>query len=382
MDSIFFIEADFKTVTQKFIKQGNEAEAVKKYIDEFKKLRDEQKIKDAEKRNIDFWGKQTFKSFTAFVDSLKESKNLPKKIKDKKNINGAKLITENEDWLVYLIDTVEACQLLGDDTKWCIKIPDSKWWKYYTRRMDFYFIISKNKPASDPWYKIAMGVDAKKKKRYWNSEDKEFKRLPAYLNIPKFNMAAKVKPDKIDLDGIKEEVMDLLDREITYYIMDSDNKWLQEMLDRYGERFTRERCGAVVLNFEDGENMWAWIDQINDPERLTHSVVFGCRHETNIPETYLWGYAMQPMATRLPDDLAEELQELPADSFAYIKKQISKGPKGHPIWKQKNDGCTLLTQDGITAIGFDLTRYVWVFWVDEEKLRKDFLAWIHEEKRA
>ena len=82
---------------------------------------------------------------------------------------GAKLVGENESWMVYHITSYEAAQVYGRDTKWCITgINDEGdlYWKDYhdVRGVEFYFYISKqNYTSRGNNSKYALAIWPKKK---------------------------------------------------------------------------------------------------------------------------------------------------------------------------------------------------------------------------
>ena len=185
------VEADFKSVERKFLDQGIKQAEVKKTLDTFKEIRDKHRIKKLEEKNIDYWGKQSFEDFKSFVDSLLKtsSKTSIKKDTHKKHtVDGAEFITENEDWLVYKINEYIASDLLGS-REWCI-VRKEEDFESHSKMRTFYYILSKNRNKKDNWYKIAMGIDAKGKKLYWNNFDNPpngASSIPSKeLNIPIF----------------------------------------------------------------------------------------------------------------------------------------------------------------------------------------------------
>ena len=201
------VQSDFKSVEKKFTDQHISKEDVKKYLSTFKDLRDKQKIKEVTEKNIDYWGKKSFEEFKSFVDKLVKtsSKTSIKKDTHKKHeVDGAEFITENEDWLVYKINTYKASKLLGS-RDWCIvrSEEDFESHKRLLGCMTFYYILSKTRDKEDEWYKIALGV-AEGKKLYWDNFDKPSggaSSIPLKkLKIPTF----KAKHEfSIDIEGTK-----------------------------------------------------------------------------------------------------------------------------------------------------------------------------------
>ena len=198
------VTADFKTVEKKFIKLGIDKDLVQTYIEEFKELRDKNRIASISDKNIDNWGKKPWDEFKEFIDDLKKevSKTQEKKLK---KMEGAELVAENDDWYVYHITTHDACKIYGSGTKWCITQPDGRHWKSYTRRLNFYFIISKKLDEKDKFYKIAMQVNRGGGKKYWDATDQSHARVPTSLNVPKFN-ALSFESDLSPIEAIRSEI--------------------------------------------------------------------------------------------------------------------------------------------------------------------------------
>jgi len=183
------ILADFKTVKTKFLDQGIADDEVDSYLEDFKILRDRNKIKNIDEKNIDYWGGKVWEVFKKFVDDLKGTKTRTEEKKLTK-MEGAKLLAENKLWSVYQITTHEASKLYGSGTRWCLTTDNDKEFVEYLANSNIYYIISKTKPSTDPWYKIALLVDSRGTKTYWNALDAPYGDLPKGINfnIPKFKM--------------------------------------------------------------------------------------------------------------------------------------------------------------------------------------------------
>jgi len=176
------ITADFKSVEKVFLRQGVPKDDIDKTFKDFKSAKDANKIKDLQEKNIDTWAKKPFEDFKKFVDKLDSESTVSRKLGSQKT-DGAKLIAENEGWRVYKILNHQACMQYGDDTQWCIKKPDGQHWASYIKNMNFYFYVSKNRGRDDPLAKIAMNIDAKGEKEYWNAHNNNIKE-PA--GLPEF----------------------------------------------------------------------------------------------------------------------------------------------------------------------------------------------------
>ena len=167
------ILSDFKTVTKKFEDQGIDFDIIESYLSDFKKLKDQNKITDVQKKDIDFWGTQKFEDFISFIveTQAKKSKSEERKLEKAK---GAELIAENGDWVVYKITTHKAAMLYGSGTKWCITEEEGYHWKNLASNSIFYFILNK-KPDNkeEPFYKIALQIDEDGKELYWDALDNQ-----------------------------------------------------------------------------------------------------------------------------------------------------------------------------------------------------------------
>jgi len=166
------VESDFKSIEKKFLNQGIEKEEVKKTLEVFKELRDKHRIRNLEEKNIDFWGNKDFDELKNFVSTLLKtsSKTSIRKDTHKKHVvDGAEFITENSDWLVYKINDYNASDLLGS-RDWCI-VRDKDDFESHSTKMTFYYILSKNRDKEDAWYKIALSIDSKGRKLYWDNYD-------------------------------------------------------------------------------------------------------------------------------------------------------------------------------------------------------------------
>jgi hypothetical protein len=190
---------DFKSAKTIFMDKDISEEMVDRYFKEFKSLKD--RITDLNKKNIDWWAKHPFEDFAEFIDNLQQipSKNVEKKLK---KMEGAEFIIENKDWRVYQITTHEAAKLYGSGTKWCITQATSNHFDDYIKENNFYFIISKNRPDTDHWYKICLQVDTRIERTYWDATDKNFREIPEdELNIPDFKVEKAQYRIQINKDG-------------------------------------------------------------------------------------------------------------------------------------------------------------------------------------
>ena len=220
------VVSDFKTAKNIFIKDiidanksfrqidNVETEAwVDEYIKKFKEVKNKNKIKNINEKNIDYWAKKSFKEFTTFVDELLEKPTkteLKKQQQWKMSVNGATKVAEDSEWVVFKIDTYEAATALGTKN-WCIVRDEDYWYEYDVGGREtnpecpnnFYFALSKTKSYAvkeitsskivyeDPYHKLAIQV-APNDTIIWDAHDNNHKFNTIPVRLPAWNM---VKPD-------------------------------------------------------------------------------------------------------------------------------------------------------------------------------------------
>lgn len=227
------VQADYKTVLKKFIEQGNDGAAVKQYLTEFKALKDKKDL--GEFKDIDLWGKKSFKEFKDFV---KEQKTLKSKTEEKKleKSEGAELVYKNKDWSIYKIFNHKAAMRYGAGTQWCITEEDSIRWREYTKSNVFYFLLSKNRGKENPLYKIAVQVNKHNvlDKKFWDATDIFWAKLPDPLLHEMFK-------DKEEMDKIL----------VPFEMPESD--WLKELKEKGLTDSVRdeieEKCGSSPIKY-------------------------------------------------------------------------------------------------------------------------------------
>lgn len=203
------INESYATVKDRFIRDGADKLEVKSLLDLHKKLKDMRRLKDNE-INIDVLAKgKTFDEFKSLMSRYSEKDTATKT--DKFNKLKNKIVAENDEWVVYKIDTAEEAYLFHGLTNWCIVSgSESDAEKYFDRYVfrqssNFYFIVRK-KSINDKWDYIALQL-RKNEKTYWDKNDYSHRTLPKDLNVPKLNvkyeLAVRVIPKswKLNSDG-------------------------------------------------------------------------------------------------------------------------------------------------------------------------------------
>lgn len=195
------------------IDAGVEADKAQMVVDTFNEYRKTNRIEEPVNKDVYAWLKRPANEFVDFVRELQDKvSNTQKKKRIKEE--GAELIAENEDWIVLHITTYEACCKYGAGSRWCITTENNDhYWKHYTQGgSQFYFLLSKNRPETDKWYKIALQYNNKNSMTFWDAPDKGHKHLPTGLNLPEIPVAGlenngwEVKPFDYNDKGELERV--------------------------------------------------------------------------------------------------------------------------------------------------------------------------------
>lgn len=144
-------------VVQNNWSQINDPNEVERYIDTFKILKNRQILRGKES-DISPWLKKSFEEFKAFVDQ--RNVKMQSLISQKELSRGATKVFENDKCLVVVPHTWEASCKYGAGTKWCTTSKETnEHWKSYTELgVKFYYILTKDKPITDPLYKVAIAV--------------------------------------------------------------------------------------------------------------------------------------------------------------------------------------------------------------------------------
>jgi hypothetical protein len=132
------------------------------------------------------------------MDILKRKEKEIEQKETEKNIikEGAKILFEDDNWLVYEIKNFEACQKYGAGTKWCItgKNMDGddaygrRYWDSYTADgNDFYFFLKKGSNE-----KFAVMIDEGGDHTIFNPQDRE---IPFIQDAPKVEGLPDVSQD-------------------------------------------------------------------------------------------------------------------------------------------------------------------------------------------
>ena len=184
------INESYATVKDRFVRDGADKEEVKSLLDLHKKLKDMRRLKDNE-INIDVLAKgKSFDEFKSLMSRYSEKDTATKT--DKFNELKNNIVAENDEWIVYEINTIDEAYLFHGLTKWCIvsgsKSDAEGYFDRYVfgENSNFYFIVRKT-PINDKWDYIALQLQ-QNEKTYWDKDDNNHKSLPKSLNVPKLNV--------------------------------------------------------------------------------------------------------------------------------------------------------------------------------------------------
>ena len=140
----------------KWIQQGIDPTEVELAIDFYRGLKTRNIVKGPE-ADIGFWMSKSFEEFNSFINQFK---NVKTKTQVKKEIGqDAEKVFENDRAVVIVPNTHAASCKYGAGTKWCTTTKDSQHWDQYTdTNVKFYYILTKDRPKNDRFYKIAVAV--------------------------------------------------------------------------------------------------------------------------------------------------------------------------------------------------------------------------------
>jgi len=317
------VKADFSTVKKIFLKQNAHSQEINEYFELFKELKKRDKIKNKDEKNIDRWGKKTFQEFKSFVDQLTETRT---KSQDKKlkKMEGAELVAQNDDYYIYRITTHDAVLAYGSGTKWCITQPDGRYWKQYSARNNFYFFIAKHKSKNDPLYKVAMTVNRKGKKTYWDALDEQMDTPPTQIDYE-----FKAKELAIGVEGIFERMSDERQHAEDYYnTMDAYEDYEDYIEIERGAIGNRLSDKAEAL-IQELEEYVSDDDLLKDILRSSSKLsLAGMYYERNEVFSVSLGFTDESV----DDEILEDIEELTSEE----KKELAKMCEDNDVWVSKD----------------------------------------------
>jgi len=108
------------------------------------------------------------------IEVVKE--NIKQKELEKQHKKERDIIYKDDRWFVVSPKSHAASCTYGAGTRWCVTMKnDDQYWNRYTRNANFFFILDKTKPQSDPMYKVAYRmIGGGGKYELWDASDREF----------------------------------------------------------------------------------------------------------------------------------------------------------------------------------------------------------------
>ena len=143
------IREGYKEVQQKYVSAGVDPESVEKTFNTYKSLIDRNQLSGNE-RNIDWWGKQPFDQFKAFVDE-KSSEHSPTQLKRNKIPGKSINLDENDDWLIVIPLDKNASCFHGDNSDWCTAKRDQSYFEQYFYDREVILIYCLSKKTGGMW---------------------------------------------------------------------------------------------------------------------------------------------------------------------------------------------------------------------------------------
>ena len=190
-DIIFLIEG-YKEATAEFSQQADQ-NVVKKLIDAFKDLVNRNQIKGNE-RNIDWWRKQGWEKFSAFVKDKQNITSSTELKNQRKKVGKSITLDENNEWLIVVPLDKDASCFHGKDTNWCTTKPFSSEFESYFYDRSVTLIYFLNKKTANKW---AIAV-------YDSGELEFFDRNDNSINKDQFKQQTKIDPIKY-INAVSED---------------------------------------------------------------------------------------------------------------------------------------------------------------------------------
>lgn len=150
IESLILVEG-YKEAQVEFGSVAGEQQA-ETTIDQFRDLVNRNQVQGNE-RNIDYWRKQGWDQFSAFVREKAQQKS---KREEKKDEGQSVVIEENDEWLIVVpIDKAASC-FHGRNTDWCTTKPHQPWFERYFYRDNITLVYFLKLNSGDKW---AMAVN-------------------------------------------------------------------------------------------------------------------------------------------------------------------------------------------------------------------------------
>ena len=219
-----FLEEGFKEVKKKFIDSGSDQTEVDDYLNRFRTLSNQNKLKGDEK-NIDLWGKKTFNDFKTFITS--KEKEITKTQIVTKKIEGNKVeIDRNNKAIAYIpLDKLSSCNL-GRKTDWCTTKVNQKYYEEYVGKgVILVYVIGEK---SQPLAALAFHTKLAKEKEMFDPEDNK-------ITEEQFSEITEFDPDEL-IEKIKasSNIMNMVKASQQRILEDTKKQYVEEFKSYIG----------------------------------------------------------------------------------------------------------------------------------------------------
>ena len=153
------IREGYKEVQQKYVSAGVDPQSIEKTFNAYKDLVNRNQVSGNE-RNIDWWGKQSFDQFKAFVDEKSSEKSTTQVKRSKLPGKSIKLV-DNNNWLIVIPLDKDASCFHGKNSDWCTTKPKQLHFENYFYDKEVILIYCLSKKTGGMW-SIATHADTGK----------------------------------------------------------------------------------------------------------------------------------------------------------------------------------------------------------------------------
>lgn len=145
MKAIELLVEDYKTTAARFATQGGSQQDITARIQRYRELLARNQIRDANQKQIDWWAKQGWEAFDAFVKGF-EGHVTATQVKRRKLVGDSIILKETNDWLVVIPLDKEASCFHGKNSDWCVTKPQHPYWEEYFHdsKIVLIYILGKN----------------------------------------------------------------------------------------------------------------------------------------------------------------------------------------------------------------------------------------------
>lgn len=145
MRAIELLVEDYKTTAARFATQGGSQQDITARIQRYRELLARNQIRDANQKQIDWWAKQGWAAFDAFVKGF-EGHVTATQVKRRKLVGDSIILRETNDWLVVIPLDKEASCFHGKNSDWCVTKPQHPYWEEYFHdsKVVLVYILGKN----------------------------------------------------------------------------------------------------------------------------------------------------------------------------------------------------------------------------------------------